>query len=114
MVILTFEKRHTYFFLTERHYLTATSCQKIANSNTNIKGVYKYEFIFLFEDHFSKPTYFIKRKYIVCEFKICHTQLFIASGSIHDNISSLSITKNMQSLISLTCGFDIFLQFPRI
>ena len=102
MVILTFE--------TERHYLTVISCQKIASSNTIINGVYKYEFIFLFEDHFSKPTYFIKNQDMYV-FKICHTRFFSASGSIHDNISSLSITKN---LIEILRGFDIFLQFPRI
>ena len=31
-----------HIFGTERHYLTVTSCQKIASSNTNINGVYKY------------------------------------------------------------------------
>ena len=77
-----------YIFLTERHNLTVISCQN---------GVYKYEFIFVSEDHFSKPTYFIKSQDIVCVcFKICHTRLFSASGSIHDNISSLTIIKNMQ------------------
>ena len=88
MVILTFEKEAYIFVLTERHYLTVISCQKIASSNTNTNGVYKYEFIFLFEDHFSKPTYVIKSQDIVCVFKICHNRFFSASGSIHDNISS--------------------------
>ena len=32
---------------------------KIASNPININGVYKYEFMFLFEDYFSKPTYFI-------------------------------------------------------
>ena len=36
--------------------MTVISCQKIASNPTNINGVYKYEFIFLLEDHFSKPT----------------------------------------------------------
>ena len=35
---------------------------------------------------FFKPTYFIKIQDIVCEFKICHTLFFSASGSIHDFI----------------------------
>ena len=39
-------------------------------------------------------TYFIKSQDIACVcFKICHTLHFSSSGSIHDNISSLSITK---------------------
>ena len=44
---------------------------------------------------FPNPHLLLKAKRLcvcVC-FKICHTQLFSASGSIHDNISSLSITK---------------------
>ena len=40
--------------------MTVISCQKITSSNTIINGVYKYEFIFLFEDHFSKITYFVE------------------------------------------------------
>ena len=40
--------------MSERHYLTVISWQKIVGSNTYINGVYKYEFIFLFEDHFLK------------------------------------------------------------
>ena len=47
---------------------------------------------------FPNPHILLKAK-TLC-FKICHTLLFSASGSSHDNISSLSITKNMQSLIS--------------
>ena len=38
---------------------------KIASSPTNINGVHKYEFMFLFEDHISKTTYFIKSQNIV-------------------------------------------------
>ena len=60
MVILTFVDIHV---LDNRKILLDS---KIASSPTNINGVYKYEFIFLFEDHFSKPTYFIKSKTFVC------------------------------------------------
>ena len=50
---------------------------------------------------FPDPHILLKAKTFVCVLKqICHSLLFSASGSIHDNISSLSITKNMQSLIS--------------
>ena len=49
---------------------------------------------------FPNPHVLLKAKTLCVCFKICHTQRFSASGSIHDNISSLSITKNMQSLIS--------------
>ena len=41
---------------------------KIATSPTNINGVHKYEFMFLFEDYISKPTYFIKSQNIVFVF----------------------------------------------
>ena len=59
-MILTLEKKTYIFYTTEIYYLTVISCQKIASSPTNINDVYKYEFICLFQDHFSKPTYFIK------------------------------------------------------
>ena len=52
-------------------------------------------------------NYFIKSQDTVCEFKICHTRFFSASLSTRDNISSLSITKNMQKYEILS-GFDIF------
>ena len=42
---------------------------KIASSPTNINGVHKYDFMLLFEDHISKPTYFIKSQNIVCVLK---------------------------------------------
>ena len=46
MVILTLRNRYT-FFLTERHYSTVISCQKIASSNnTNINGVYMFYLMF--------------------------------------------------------------------
>ena len=49
---------------------------------------------------FPNPHVLLKAKTLCVCFKIYHTHLFSASGSIHDNISSLSITKNMKSLIS--------------
>ena len=49
---------------------------------------------------FPNPHVLLKAKTLCVCFKICHNKRFSASGSIHDNISSLSITKNMQSLIS--------------
>ena len=50
---------------------------------------------------FLNPHILLKAKTFECVLKyICHTEmLFSASGSIHDNISALSITKNMQYLI---------------
>ena len=59
-----------YIFLTERHNLTVISCQN---------GVYKYEFIFVSEDHFSKPTYFIKSQDIVC---VCVLKFVILGFSV--------------------------------
>ena len=56
---------------------------------------------------FPNPHILLKTK--TCVFKICHTRFFSASGSIHDNISSLSITKN---LIEILRGFDFFCSFP--
>ena len=41
---------------------------KIASSPTYINGVHKYEFMFLFQDHISKPTIFIKSQNIVFVF----------------------------------------------
>ena len=50
---------------------------------------------------FPNPHILLKAKTLcVCVLKICHTPFFSASGSIQDNFPSLSITKNMQSLIS--------------
>ena len=42
---------------------------------------------------FPNPHILLKAKTLCVCCKICHTQLFSASGYIHDNISSLSITK---------------------
>ena len=52
---------------------------------------------------FPNPHILLKAKTLRLCFKICHTLLFSASGSTYDNISSLSITKNMQSLIPWKC-----------
>ena len=49
--------RNRYTFLFNWNILLDS---KIASSPTNINGVYKYDFIFLFKAHFSRPTYFIK------------------------------------------------------
>ena len=62
MVILTFEKYTYIFYITEDIFKIDS---KIASSPTNVKGVHKYDFMFLFEDHISKPTYFIKSQNIV-------------------------------------------------
>ena len=49
---------------------------------------------------FPNPHILLKAKTLCVSLKFVILGFFSASGSIHDNISSLSITKNMQSLIS--------------
>ena len=67
---------------------------KIASSPTNINGINTSSYFYL-RIIFPNKHILLKAK----KFFICHTVLLSSSGSIHDNISSLSITKNMQSLI---------------
>ena len=115
-IILTSEKQTYIFYTTEIYQLTVISCQKIASSPTNINGVYKYELIFLFEDHFSKSTYFIKSQDIACVLKfviLCFSVLLVPYIITFHPYQSLKICNHC--CLEILREFDIFFwQLPRI